>query len=52
MWRREGFGLGVIDAVVESKDELVSAAKQGLDNKDDEAARTQPWIPGVQDPGR
>ena len=40
----KALGSGLIDAVVESKEELVSAAKQWvLDNKDDEAARTQPW---------
>jgi 3-hydroxyacyl-CoA dehydrogenase/enoyl-CoA hydratase/3-hydroxybutyryl-CoA epimerase len=44
---------GLIDAVIEDKDELLSAAKQWLlANKDDEAARTQPWdTKGYKIPG-
>ena len=44
---------GVIDAVIEDKDELLSAAKQWLlANKDDESARTQPWdTKGYKIPG-
>ena len=44
---------GLIDAVIEDKDELVSAAKQWLlANKDDESARTQPWdTKGYKIPG-
>mgnify|MGYP002052552220 FL=1 len=44
---------GLIDAVIEDKDELLSAAKQWLlANKDDESARTQPWdTKGYKIPG-
>ena len=44
---------GLIDAVIEDKDELMSAAKQWLlANKDDESARTQPWdTKGYKIPG-
>ena len=44
---------GLIDAVIECKDELLSAAKQWLlANKDDESARTQPWdTKGYKIPG-
>ena len=44
---------GLIDAVIEYKDELLSAAKQWLlANKDDESARTQPWdTKGYKIPG-
>ena len=44
---------GLIDAVVDDKDSLVSAAKEWvMANKDDEAARTQPWdTKGYKIPG-
>ena len=44
---------GLIDAVIEDKDGLLSAAKQWLlANKDDESARTQPWdTKGYKIPG-
>mgnify|MGYP001562165420 FL=1 len=44
---------GLIDAVIEDKGELLSAAKQWLlANKDDESARTQPWdTKGYKIPG-
>ncbi|MDC0973746.1 3-hydroxyacyl-CoA dehydrogenase NAD-binding domain-containing protein [Luminiphilus sp.] len=44
---------GLIDAAIEDKDELLSAAKQWLlANKDDESARTQPWdTKGYKIPG-
>ena len=44
---------GLIDAVVDDKDSLVSAAKDWvMANKDDEAARTQPWdTKGYKIPG-
>ena len=44
---------GLIDAVIEDKDELLSAAKQWLlANKYDESARTQPWdTKGYKIPG-
>jgi 3-hydroxyacyl-CoA dehydrogenase/enoyl-CoA hydratase/3-hydroxybutyryl-CoA epimerase len=44
---------GLIDAVIEDKDELLSAAKQWLlANNDDESARTQPWdTKGYKIPG-
>ena len=44
---------GLIDAVIEDKGELLSAAKQWLlSNKDDESARTQPWdTKGYKIPG-
>ena len=44
---------GLIDAVVDDKDSLVSAGKEWvMANKDDEAARTQPWdTKGYKIPG-
>jgi 3-hydroxyacyl-CoA dehydrogenase/enoyl-CoA hydratase/3-hydroxybutyryl-CoA epimerase len=44
---------GLIDAVVDDKDSLASAAKEWvMANKDDEAARTQPWdTKGYKIPG-
>ena len=44
---------GLIDAVVDEKDSLVSAAKEWvMANKDDEEARTQPWdTKGYKIPG-
>ena len=44
---------GLIDAIVDDKDSLVSAAKEWvMANKDDEAARTQPWdTKGYKIPG-
>ncbi len=44
---------GLIDAVVDDKDSLVSAAKEWvMANKDDEEARTQPWdTKGYKIPG-
>ena len=44
---------GLIDAVVDDKDSLVSAGKEWvMANKDDEAARTQPWdTKGYKSPG-
>ncbi len=49
----KALGSGLIDAVIDSKEELVAAAKQWvMDNKDDEAARTQPWdTKGYKIPG-
>ena len=49
----KALGSGLIDAVVDTKDELLTVAKQWvLDNKDDEAARTQPWdTKGYKIPG-
>ena len=49
----KALGSGFINAVVDDKGELVATAKQWvMDNKDDEAARTQPWdTKGYKIPG-
>ena len=49
----KALGSGLINAVVDDKEALVATAKQWvMDNKDDEAARTQPWdTKGYKIPG-